>query len=147
MKDVNFFNEAKKAAQKSTCLKIKNGAVIVKGGKIIGRGTNLCSPVGFNHGKKVKSCPRKNLPSGEKYELCKPLHAELVAILNTGAEKCRGAVMYFYGHYYACWHCRSVARYVGIKGIKFQGEVGKKYYKDLERTENDSDKKADFRKD
>ena len=119
MNDDKFFAEAKKVARKqSTCLKIQTGAVIVKDGKIIGRGANLCSPVGFKHGQKVKSCPRMNLPSGEKYELCKPIHAEILAVLDAGAKNCKGTTMYLYGHYYACWHCQSIVRLVGIKEIK-----------------------------
>ena len=128
MDDAKFFAEAKKASYSSTCLKVQTGAVIVKEGKIIGRGANLCSPNGFNHGKKVKSCPRMNLPSGEKYEICKPLHAELLAILDAGAKNCRGAVMYLWGHYYACWHCQSIAHLVGIKEIKCS-ETKESFYK------------------
>lgn len=132
MRDADFFNEAKKAAQESTCLKIQTGAVVVKDGKIIGKGANLCSPSGFNHGKKVQSCPRTDLPSGEKYELCKPIHAEIIAVLNAGPKNCKGAVMYLSGHYYACWHCQSVACFVGIKEIKCQGEKTRNFYKNLE---------------
>jgi len=128
MKDGDFFAEAKKASQKSTCLKIQTGAVIVKDGKIVGRGYNLCSPKGFNHGQKVRACPRKNLATGDKYDLCKPLHAELVAVLNTRLEDCQGATMYLYGHYYPCWHCESVARFVGIKEIKCS-ETEDSFYK------------------
>lgn len=138
MDEDKFFREAKKVSRTATCLKIKSGAVIVKGGKIVGRGATLCSPAGFNHGKKVKNCARMKLPSQAKYELCKPLHAELVTVLNTGVEKCQGATMYFYGHYYACWHCESVVHYAGIKEIKFQGDVGRIFYKNLERRKNDS---------
>lgn len=133
MEDTDFFAEAKKASQNSTCLKIQTGAVIVRNKKIIGKGANLCSPVGFNHGQKVQSCPRMNLPSGEKYELCKPIHAEIVAILDAGPKNCKGAVMYFYGHYYACWHCESVAHLVGIKEIKYKGEETRAFYQSLER--------------
>lgn len=139
--DAFFFGEAKRAAQKSTCLKIQTGAVIVKDGRVVGRGANLCSPVGFNHGKKVKSCPRMNLPSGEKYELCKPIHAEIVAILDAGPKNCRRAVMYLYGHYYPCWHCQSLASFVEIEEIKHQDGTARAFYEKIERRKHGSHQK------
>jgi len=133
MKDESFFAQAEKAREKSTCLKIQTGAVIVKDNVVIGRGANLCSPEGFQHGQKVASCPRMNLKTGANYELCKSLHAELLAILNAGAKNCQGAVMYLSGHYYPCWRCESIARLVGIKEIKIKDKDAKSFYKNKGR--------------
>lgn len=132
--DEYFFDQVKKLAQeKSTCLKIKTAVLIVKNGKIIGQGWNMCSPEGFHHGKKVKECPRMKLPSGTGYNLCKSLHAEEMAILNTGPKRCKGATMYLSGHFYACWHCESLAHLVGIKKVEVQDDKAAEFYKLAER--------------
>lgn len=126
----NYFKVASDLARESsTCLKINIGAVIVKGKRIVGRGYNLCSPIGFNHGKKFKECKRMNLPSGQSYDLCKSIHAEIVALIDAGAKKCRGATLYLSGHYYPCWSCESHARHSGIKEIKVRDIYAKKFYK------------------
>lgn len=126
--DEYFFLQAEKAREKSNCLKIQTGVVIVKKGAIISQGANLCSPEGFKHGKKVTSCPRMNLATGVNYEACKSLHAELLAILEAGAKNCQGAVMYLSGHYYPCWHCESIAHLVGIREIKVKDKDAKNFY-------------------
>lgn len=127
--DEYYFALAKKLAEtKSTCLKIKTAAVIVKNEKIIGEGFNLCSPEGFNHGQKVKECLRTKLPTGVGYELCKGVHSEVLALINAGAKKCRGATLYLYGHDHLCWQCESHVRLAGITDIRVKdGDAGKYY--------------------
>lgn len=127
--DGSFFLQAEKVREKSNCLKIQTGVVIVKDRTIIGRGANLCSPKGFKHGEKVTSCPRMNLDTGLNYEICKSLHAELLAILDAGGKNCQGAVMYLSGHYYPCWHCESITRLAGIREIKVRDKGAKNFYK------------------
>lgn len=128
--DGYYFEQAKKLTEtKSTCLKIKTAAVIVKGGKIVGRGYNLCSPEGFNHGKEVKKCLRMGVPSGTGYELCKSLHAEVVAVADAGIKNCQGAILYLSGHFYPCWHCESLAKITGIKEIKVQDVGAGEFYR------------------
>ena len=117
------------ARRYSTCLKINIGAVIVKNKRIVGRGYNLCSPDGFNHGQKFKECKRINLPSGQSYDLCKSIHAEIIALIDAGAKNCRGATLYLSGHYYPCWNCESHARQSGIKEIKVRDLFAKEFYK------------------
>lgn len=127
--DDYYFGLAQKLAEsRSTCLKIKTAAVLVKGGKIVGEGYNLCSPAGFNHGKIVKKCLRLNVPSGTSYELCRSIHAEVLAVANAGAKNCKGATLYLSGHYYPCWNCESLARIAGIKEIKTKDIGAKKFY-------------------
>lgn len=127
--DDYFFRQAKRLTEtRSTCLKIKTAAVIVKNGKVVGRGFNLCSPVGFNHGKPVKKCLRMNTPTGTGYELCKGVHAEVMAVADAGIKSCKGATLYLSGHYYPCWHCESLAHIAGIKEIKVQDIGAKKFY-------------------
>ncbi len=125
----SYFKVASDLAKShSTCLKINICAVIVKGEKIVGKGYNQCSPDGFNHGQKVKECKRINLPSGQSYDLCKSIHAEVIALIDAGAKKCRGATLYLSGHYYPCWGCESHARQSGIKEIKVRDIGAKEFY-------------------
>lgn len=127
--DYYFRLAARLAEEKSTCLKIKTGVIIVKDGRVVGEGYNLCSPEGFRHGEKNKQCKRMDIPSGEGYELCKPLHAEVMALISVGAESCRGATLYLSGHYYPCWHCESHARFAGIKKIKVADFGARDFYR------------------
>lgn len=127
--DAKYFALAGKLIDtKSSCLKIKTGAVIVKNGKVVGQGFNLCSPVGFRHGNPVERCLRLNTPTGTGYELCKGVHAEVVAIVDAGAKNCEGATLFLSGHFYPCWHCESLAKIAGIKEIKVQDIGARKFY-------------------
>ncbi len=128
--DDRFFKAAQKLAEtRSTCLKIQTGAVVVKNGKVVGKGFNLCSPEGFNHGQKIKECKRMNLPSGVGYELCKPLHAEVAAVVDAGPKRSKGATLYLSGHYYPCWNCEGQARLAGIVEIKVRDKEALIFYK------------------
>jgi len=116
--DEKFFEIARSLARKSTCLKNQTAVVIVKGNIVVGRAWNLCSPNGYQHGEPVSRCPRMGLPTGQRYDLCKSLHAELLALLNAGRENCEGATLYLTGHSYLCWECESLARVYGISETK-----------------------------
>jgi dCMP deaminase len=87
-----FFRVAAEEAQHSTCLKSQRGAVIVKGGEIIGRGYNkvtipeLCNP-----------CIRENIKDNSRVELCSAIHAEQMAIIDAaeyGEKSLFGATMF-----------------------------------------------------
>ncbi len=78
-----YLNIAREVAQRSTCLRRRVGAVIIREDQIIAtgyagapRGTPNCMDIGF--------CAREaaNIPSGERYELCRSVHAEPNAIIN-----------------------------------------------------------------
>jgi len=82
-KDHYYLNIAREVACRSTCLRRWFGAVIVKNDQIIStgyagaaRGAKNCSDIGF--------CPRQeaNIPHGERYELCRSVHAEMNAIIH-----------------------------------------------------------------
>ncbi|MEK7503278.1 MAG: hypothetical protein AAB556_02420 [Patescibacteria group bacterium] len=126
-----YFDKAEQIAKdNSTCLKLNTGAVIVKNGEIVGMGWNMCSPGEgvFCHGDKVAECARMNLPSGQGYELCKPIHAEVMAVLSAGMENCKGATLFLSGHYYACWNCESTVRFAGVAEIKIRDKNAKEFY-------------------
>lgn len=79
----HYLNRAKVAAERSTCLRRRIGAVIVKDGVELSSGY-VGSPRGTEHCIDTGRCLRKELgiPPGERYELCRSVHAEQNAIIN-----------------------------------------------------------------
>lgn len=94
--DDYFMEIARLAATRSTCLRRHIGAVIVKDKKILATGYNG-APRGLRHCEEV-GCLRDQLgiPSGERHELCRAVHAEQNAIVQaaTFGVSIRGATMY-----------------------------------------------------
>jgi dCMP deaminase len=78
---------AKLASERSTCLRRKVGAVIVKDKHIVATGYNG-APRGLSHCAQVGGCLREQLkvPSGERHELCRALHAEQNAIIQAATQ-------------------------------------------------------------
>ena len=79
--DEYFMEMAELARQRSTCLRRKVGAVIVKDNRVIATGYNGV-PKGIRHCEET-GCLRQqlNVPSGKMHELCRGLHAEQNAII------------------------------------------------------------------
>ena len=78
--------------------------------------------IGNNYCLKPQTeCPRKDMPSGQGYHLCKevcfqPRHAEANALLAAG-EEARGAYLFLEGHTYACDSCQRLALDAGVRSI------------------------------
>ena len=95
----NYYLDIADAVQeRSTCLRRKYGAIIVRNDEIIStgyngapRGRKNCSDLGF--------CARENMhiPSGERYELCRSVHAEANAIISASRRDMIGATLYLVG--------------------------------------------------
>lgn len=79
--DEYFLDVADLVSKRSTCLRRRVGAVIVKDKRILATGYNG-APSGLKHCEEV-GCIRDKLkiPSGERHELCRGLHAEQNALL------------------------------------------------------------------
>jgi dCMP deaminase len=79
--DEYFMEMAHLAAKRSTCLRRKVGAVITKEKRLLSTGYNG-APKGLPHCEEV-GCVREDLdiPSGERHELCRGVHAEQNAII------------------------------------------------------------------
>ncbi len=77
-----FLETADLVASRSTCLRRQVGAVLVKDKRIIATGYNG-APRKLRHCADI-GCLRteKDIPSGERYELCRGVHAEQNAIIN-----------------------------------------------------------------
>jgi dCMP deaminase len=83
--DEYFMKIAEDVATRSTCIRRQVGAVIVKDKRILSTGYNG-APKGISHCT-AETCIRNklNIPSGEKHELCRGLHAEQNAIIQAAA--------------------------------------------------------------
>ena len=93
-----YLNAAEVFAYRSTCLKRKYGAVIVRDDAVISTGYN-----GAPRGKKnccdIGYCPRKEkkFHQGQGYDICRAVHAEANALLNCSREQTIGADLYLTG--------------------------------------------------
>lgn len=95
--DEYFMQMAELTAKRSTCLRRQVGAIIVKDKHIIATGYNG-APKGLPHCDELGGCYREKLgiPSGERHELCRALHAEQNAIIQaaTLGQSIEGATIY-----------------------------------------------------
>lgn len=93
-----YLNCAEVFAYRSTCLKRKYGAVIVKDDVVISTGYNG-APRGFDNCCDLGVCPRieRNMHQGEGYNMCRAIHAEENALLNCSRQQTIGADLYLVG--------------------------------------------------
>lgn len=93
-----YLNCAEVFAYRSTCIKRKYGAVIVKDDVVISTGYNG-SPRGFDNCCDLGRCPRmeRNMHQGEGYGICHAVHAEANALLNCSRQQTIGADLYLTG--------------------------------------------------
>jgi dCMP deaminase len=107
-------------AKRSTCLRRHVGAVLVKDKKILATGYNG-APSGLEHCLDV-GCLRDQLgiPSGERHELCRGLHAEQNAIIQAAYHgvQIRGATLYCTNH--PCIICSKMIINAGIQRIIYE---------------------------
>ncbi len=96
--DEYFIEIAKVVSSRSTCLRRRYGAVIVKDNVIISTGYNG-APRGSLNCVDTRRCRRKelNVPAGERYELCEAVHAEQNAIINGSPERMKDSTIYIAG--------------------------------------------------
>ena len=81
-----------------TCLRRNFGAVIVKNDTIISTGY-VGAPRGRANCNELHYCTREKLqvPRGERYELCRSVHAEANAIISAARNECIGGTLYLVG--------------------------------------------------
>ena len=97
-KDFYYLNIADVVSERSTCLRRKYGAVIVKDDEIIATGYNG-APRGRENCCDTGVCKREELciPHGERYEMCNSLHAEQNAIISASRRDMLGSALYLAG--------------------------------------------------
>lgn len=93
-----YLDIADSVLERSTCLRRKYGAIIVLNDEIISTGYNG-APRGRKNCSDLGYCTRENLkiPSGERYELCRSVHAEANAIISASRRDMIGATLYLVG--------------------------------------------------
>ena len=126
---INYYLDlAEIVSQRTTCLRRRYGAVIVKNDEVIStgyvgapRGRKNCTDLGY--------CIRQELgiPRGERYELCRSVHAEANAIISASRDKMIDATLYLTGVEVAdgsyvsnsccCSMCKRMVINAGIKEV------------------------------
>ena len=96
---VNYYLDiAEQVLHRSTCLRRHFGAVIVKDDEVISTGYSG-APRGRKNCSDLGSCYReeRKVPRGERYELCRSVHAEANAIISAARKDMIGSSMYLVG--------------------------------------------------
>ena len=117
-----FMDIAELVKTRSTCLRRQVGAVIVKDKRILTTGYNG-APSGMRHCLELGGCMREKLkvPSGQRHELCRALHAEQNAIIQAAYHgiSIQGGTLYVTCQ--PCSLCAKMAVNAGIRRIVFKG--------------------------
>ena len=94
-KENYYLDIAETVAERSTCLRREFGAIIVKNDSIISTGYNG-APRGRKNCSDLGGCMRDKLgiPRGERYEMCRSVHAEANAIIAAPRDQMLGATLY-----------------------------------------------------
>ena len=113
-KDHYYLDIAAAVAKRSTCLRRHFGAIIVKADQIISTGY-VGAPRGSINCIDLNDCPREKagIPSGERYELCRSVHAEMNAIIHAARTDMLGSTLYL-----ACLTPRTGERVTGVRPCK-----------------------------
>ena len=140
-KDDYYLGIADSVLNRSTCLRRKYGAIIVKADEIIStgyngapRGRENCSDLGFCMREKL------NVPRGERYELCRSVHAEMNAIIHASRSEMLDSTLYLVGkeattgEYVAnsnpCAMCKRMIINAGIKTVVIRDD--KEHYREVD---------------
>ncbi len=148
-----YMNIAKEVAARSTCFRAKHGAIIVRDDQIISTGY-VGAP------RKTKDCFERGnclrdelaIPSGQRYEMCRSVHAEQNALINAARAGVNllGGIMYIYSEKfvkeknefspidsYPCFICKKMIVNAGLETLVANNANGDiKTYQVSDWTEN-----------
>src|SRR5574344_280929 len=126
---INYYLDiAEATSERGTCLRRNFGAIIVNHDEIISTGY-VGSPRGRKNCCDLGYCLREklNIPRGERYELCRSVHAEQNAIISAPRKEMIGSTLYLVGKTYAddkyvensmpCSLCKKMIINAGIEKI------------------------------
>lgn len=126
-----FMEMAELASKRSTCLRRKVGAVLVKDKRILATGYNG-APKKLPHCEET-GCLRtqKNVPSGQRHEICRGIHAEqnLIAQSAIHGVKTSNAIVYCTNQ--PCSICTKLLINAGIKKIYYKNPYNDEFTKKL----------------
>jgi len=126
-----FLSIALLVSKRSTCLRRKVGAVLVKNKRILATGYNG-APSGIKHCEET-GCLREKLkvPSGERHELCRGLHAEQNALLQAALHGVSTEGAKIYATTQPCIICAKMLINAGIKEVVIAGRYPDKMARDF----------------
>lgn len=126
---INYYLDlAQVVARRGTCLRRLYGAVIVKNDEVISTGYTG-APRGRKNCSDMQTCIRKelNVPRGERYELCRSVHAEANAIISASRDQMLDSSLYLAGmevstgelikNSCSCSMCKRMIINAGIKEV------------------------------
>ncbi len=115
--DEYFMKITSTVAERSTCLRRHVGAILVRDKRILATGYNG-APRGLKHCSEV-GCLResKQVPSGERHELCRGLHAEMNTLLQAASHGIRIEGSTLYSTTYPCSLCAKMLINGGIEHV------------------------------
>ena len=118
-KDQYFMKIAEVVSLRSTCIKRKVGAVLIKDSHILSTGYNG-APAGFNHCT-PETCVRKDLEPGNQPELCRGVHAEINCIIQAAIHgtSIKGETT-LYSTTFPCMSCLKLIINAGIKKLVYK---------------------------
>ena len=127
-KENYYLDIAQTVLERSTCLRRCYGAIIVQHDEIISTGYNG-APRGRKNCADLNFCTRMkmNIPSGERYELCRSVHAEANCIISAARKDTLDSTLYMacrdpqtgelIPHSTSCSMCRRLIINAGIKRV------------------------------
>jgi dCMP deaminase len=130
-KDEYYLNIAREVCRRGTCLRRQYGAVIVGDDQIVSTGY-AGAPRGVANCVDLGVCLRQrmDIPAGQRYELCRSVHAEMNAVIHASRAQTMGATLYLAGievdsgqptqRPEPCLLCRRVIINAGIKQVVVQ---------------------------
>lgn len=128
--DEYFMQIVEVVKTRSTCLRRQVGAVIVKDNRIITTGYNG-APSHLKHCTELGGCEREKMgiPSGQRHELCRALHAEQNAIIQAAklGNTTEGATLYV--NVQPCVICAKMLINAGIVRVVYKGDYPDKMSK------------------
>ena len=118
---INYYLDiAETVSERGTCLRRNYGAIIVKNDQIISTGY-VGAPRGRKNCVDMGYCTREamQVPRGERYELCRSVHAEANAITKVAksANNCDGSTLYVTAS--PCIECAKLIIQAGIKRVVY----------------------------
>ncbi len=123
-----YLDIAETVLERGTCLRRNFGAIIVNNDQIVSTGYTG-APRGRKNCIDIGVCVREknNIPRGERYELCRSVHAEANAIIHASRDAMLGSTLYLVGkdaktgayveNASACSMCKRMIINAGIKKI------------------------------
>jgi len=129
--DEYFLKIAGEVAGRSTCLRRQIGAVLVMDKRILATGYNGV-PSGLRHCSEV-GCLREQqkVPSGERHELCRGLHAEMNALIQAASHGIRVEGATLYSTSFPCSLCAKMIINGGVRRVVAQSDYADPLAKEL----------------